>query len=176
MYQSYSSLSKTLQALIVNQRTEIQTKSRAWCKTIVTTSFYIRSYNSFAPSPRNTLVQNTCVHVTILGTDCFRKKKSISEEISAQKWSLPYNWSVILIIEILCYKLQKIQRFKTFSVSNLFANTYSTPVKIIHSDSLFQFVKISKISKTQKYNICTIVITFFCIQQTYWDKTSKLVY
>jgi len=26
--------------------------SRAWCKTIVTTSFYIRSCNSFAPSPR----------------------------------------------------------------------------------------------------------------------------
>ena len=26
--------------------------SRAWCKTIVTTSFYIRSYNSFAPSPQ----------------------------------------------------------------------------------------------------------------------------
>jgi len=28
--------------------------SRAWCKTIVhvTTSFYIRRYNSFAPSPR----------------------------------------------------------------------------------------------------------------------------
>ena len=26
--------------------------SRAWCKTIVTTSFYIRTYNSFAPSPR----------------------------------------------------------------------------------------------------------------------------
>ena len=25
---------------------------RAWCKTIVTTSFYIRSYNSFASSPR----------------------------------------------------------------------------------------------------------------------------
>ena len=25
---------------------------RSWCKTIVTTSFYIRSYNSFAPSPR----------------------------------------------------------------------------------------------------------------------------
>ena len=30
-----------------------ESKSRAWCKTIVTTSFYIRSYNSFAPSPRN---------------------------------------------------------------------------------------------------------------------------
>jgi len=29
--------------------------SRAWCKTIVTTSFYIRSYNSFAPSPRYVL-------------------------------------------------------------------------------------------------------------------------
>jgi len=29
-----------------------QTQSRAWCKTIVTTSFYVRSYNSFAPSPR----------------------------------------------------------------------------------------------------------------------------
>ena len=28
------------------------TVSRAWCKTIVTTSFYIRSYNSFAPSPQ----------------------------------------------------------------------------------------------------------------------------
>jgi len=27
--------------------------SRVWCKTIVTTSFYIRSYNSFAPSPRH---------------------------------------------------------------------------------------------------------------------------
>jgi len=26
--------------------------SRVWCKTIVTTSFYIRSFNSFAPSPR----------------------------------------------------------------------------------------------------------------------------
>jgi len=26
--------------------------ARAWCKTIVTTSFYIRSYNSFAPSPQ----------------------------------------------------------------------------------------------------------------------------
>ena len=26
---------------------------RAWCKTIVTNSFYIRSYNSFAPIPRN---------------------------------------------------------------------------------------------------------------------------
>jgi len=25
---------------------------RAWCKTIVTTSFYIRSYNGFAPSTR----------------------------------------------------------------------------------------------------------------------------
>ena len=30
--------------------------SRAWCKTIVTTSFYIRSYNSFAPSPRYAVV------------------------------------------------------------------------------------------------------------------------
>jgi len=29
--------------------------SRAWCKTIVTTSFYIRSYNNFAPSPRYAL-------------------------------------------------------------------------------------------------------------------------
>jgi len=28
-------------------------KSRAWCKTTVTTLFYIRRYNSFAPSPRN---------------------------------------------------------------------------------------------------------------------------
>ena len=28
------------------------TVSRAWCKAIVTTSFYKRSYNSFAPSPR----------------------------------------------------------------------------------------------------------------------------
>ena len=27
--------------------------ARAWCKTIVTTSFYIRSYNSFTPSPGN---------------------------------------------------------------------------------------------------------------------------
>jgi len=26
--------------------------SRAWCKTVITTSFYIRRYNSFAPSPR----------------------------------------------------------------------------------------------------------------------------
>ena len=26
--------------------------SRAWCKTIVTTLFYILSYNSFAPDPR----------------------------------------------------------------------------------------------------------------------------
>jgi len=26
--------------------------SRAWCKNNVTTSFYIRSYNSFAPNPR----------------------------------------------------------------------------------------------------------------------------
>jgi len=32
-----------------------RSKSRAWCKTIVTTSFYIRSYNSFAPSPQNTV-------------------------------------------------------------------------------------------------------------------------
>ena len=31
------------------------TITRAWCKTIVTTSFYIRSYNSFAPSPRKTV-------------------------------------------------------------------------------------------------------------------------
>jgi len=30
--------------------------SRAWCKTMVTTSFYIRSYNSFAPSPRYALL------------------------------------------------------------------------------------------------------------------------
>ena len=30
----------------------VMTISRAWCKTIITTSFYIRSYNSFAPSPR----------------------------------------------------------------------------------------------------------------------------
>ena len=29
--------------------------SRAWYKTIVITSFYIRSYNSFAPSPRHAL-------------------------------------------------------------------------------------------------------------------------
>ena len=28
-------------------------QSRAWCKTNVTTAFYIRIYNSFAPSPRN---------------------------------------------------------------------------------------------------------------------------
>ena len=34
--------------------------ARAWCKTIVTTSFYIRSYNSFAPSPRmSALSENT---------------------------------------------------------------------------------------------------------------------
>jgi len=32
-------------------------KARAWCKTFVTTSFYIRSYcnNSFAPSPRKAI-------------------------------------------------------------------------------------------------------------------------
>jgi len=36
--------------------TLIKSASRAWCKTIVTTSFYIRSYNSFAPSPRHTIL------------------------------------------------------------------------------------------------------------------------
>jgi len=30
----------------------VMTISRTWCKTIITTSFYIRSYNSFAPIPR----------------------------------------------------------------------------------------------------------------------------
>ena len=34
---------------------------RAWCKTIVTISFYIRSYNSFAPSPRHVL---SSLHLT----------------------------------------------------------------------------------------------------------------
>jgi len=34
-------------------------KPRAWCKTIVTTSFYIRTYDSFAPSPRNSHAINT---------------------------------------------------------------------------------------------------------------------
>ena len=33
----------------------LKSKSRAWCKTIVTTSFYIRSCNSFAPSTRNVI-------------------------------------------------------------------------------------------------------------------------
>ena len=28
-------------------------KPRAWCKTIVTTLFYITSYNNYAPSPGN---------------------------------------------------------------------------------------------------------------------------
>ena len=39
--------------------------SRAWCKTIGTTSFYIRSYNSFAPSPRYILCHkfNKSTHV-----------------------------------------------------------------------------------------------------------------
>jgi len=37
--------------------------SRAWCKTIVTTSFYIMSYNSFAPSPRYS--QRFCPSVSL---------------------------------------------------------------------------------------------------------------
>ena len=35
-----------------------KTVSRAWCKTIVTTTFYIRSYNSFAPSPRYVILKH----------------------------------------------------------------------------------------------------------------------
>jgi len=35
-----------------------ENKSKAWCKTIVTTIFYIKRYNSFAPSPRNAVL--TC--------------------------------------------------------------------------------------------------------------------
>ena len=35
----------------------LEYKSRAWCKTIVTTSFYIRSYSSFALSHRNRFKQ-----------------------------------------------------------------------------------------------------------------------
>ena len=30
----------------------IYSSSRVWCKPVVTTFFYITSYNSFAPSPR----------------------------------------------------------------------------------------------------------------------------
>jgi len=40
----------------VSTFTLIKSASRAWCKTIVTTSFYIRSYNSFAPSPLHTIL------------------------------------------------------------------------------------------------------------------------
>jgi len=40
--------------------------SRAWCKTIVTTSFYIRSYNSFAPSPRFAVYYNDFLKIKIV--------------------------------------------------------------------------------------------------------------
>jgi len=44
--------------------------SRAWCKTIVTTSFYIRSYNSFAPSPQYVLKQIMCTGLYQLNLNC----------------------------------------------------------------------------------------------------------
>jgi len=39
---------------IVYSLDNVSAFQRAWCKSIVTTSLYIRSYNSFAPSPRFT--------------------------------------------------------------------------------------------------------------------------
>jgi len=48
----YFFLFNILHVYIDNHNEQKQnSKSRAWCKTIVTTSFYIRSYNSFAPIP-----------------------------------------------------------------------------------------------------------------------------
>jgi len=44
---------KTSEASPGQEHNEHFSKSRTWCKTIVTTSFYIRTCNSFAPSPQN---------------------------------------------------------------------------------------------------------------------------
>jgi len=44
--------------------------SRTWCKTIVTTSFYIRSYNSFAPNPR--IVYKDMIVCTMSGVLCLQ--------------------------------------------------------------------------------------------------------
>ena len=55
----------------------VSKKSRAWCKTIVATWFYITSYNSSAPSPRNAKLHTACCYDNIIHSTQGREIKHL---------------------------------------------------------------------------------------------------
>jgi len=89
-------VSLNVATIIVCDIINIPTVMKAWCKTIVTTLFYITSYNSFAPSSWTTMLINWFL---IVVPHCKRPKAWLY--LHHLFWSYPlFTWNPIFIPHI----------------------------------------------------------------------------